>query len=341
LGLWYGDHSLRFYEARRAAGKKGPYGVSSIRAAVFRPDVPERFEAPPLPQAFLLPSIQYATVRSAPAYDAPWVVGVKGARPPYTHHNQPDVGAFYAHLHGQRLLMDPGYYVGQATDHCLPLINGKGPKPGSRFDGRVFSCVSVGDRQALAVDATRAYGQAAQRVRRWFVLVGQEGLVVLDDVLASEGQPSVGEAQYQAGAPTQRLNETAFRIHRPEATMDVQLFPPAETPGDASIQRLQLLPEQSLDKSGWGYKFSDCRHFPVRLRYRPREDQPLVSVILDATDRPENREPRLTHPGRVDPTGSGPDHRSAAQRSGGTLPAAAQRLGVGSANQVVVGQASA
>jgi len=281
LGLWYGDHALRHANQRREAGQKTPYAPEGLWAAIFRPDVPPRHDAPPLPQAIVLPSVQVATVRSDPTPQAAWVVGVKGARKHFTHHNQPDVGAFFAHLRGDRLLLDPGYFRDAPSDHCLPLIDGQGPRPGRWFEGRVHQCLVADDLRVLCVDSTRAYGQAARRVRRWFVLVGEEGLVMLDDLVAAADAPGQATAQFQAGGPTTSLTPGTLRIEGNHAVMDLRVFPPAGGDGD---QPLQMTLHEHKPWPRWGYEFSEARHFPVTLDYRLRETRPLVAVALDATD---------------------------------------------------------
>ncbi len=273
FGLWYGDHCLRMHEARRAAGKATPYHPSVIEALLYRPAVAECVDQPALPTAFMLPSIQYGILRSGPAYDCRWTAGLKGSRPPYTHHNQPDTGSFFVHLRGERLLIDPGYYKGRPEDHCLLRINGQ---PDDRapvaYTGRLTACAADGDLRYLACDATAAYAGAADRVVRHLVMAGEEALILLDDVVCGGGVT----AWYQAGGETAREGEGSIMISGQRARLRMDLL---AAPG----VDVDCRPERPLDDVHWGYSFADCRLFPVAARYAAQPERPLVTVFQDAT----------------------------------------------------------
>ena len=68
---------------------------------LYRPTLPEITEQPPLPTAFKLDSIEYSIARSGTNHDCALVAGLKGSRPPYTHHNQPDTGSFFVLLNDE------------------------------------------------------------------------------------------------------------------------------------------------------------------------------------------------------------------------------------------------
>lgn len=270
--LWYGDHAYRISKARSEAGKKTPYRVGVRDLLLYRPNVPEQTEAPPWEQAFMLDSIQYSIIRSGTNYDCRWTAGLKGSRPPYTHHNQPDTGSFYIHLRGERLLIDPGYYKGNPTDHCLPLIGGRGPVQPEAYTGRITACRSCGDVRYVACDSTDAYDGAAERVVRHLVMVGDQGLVLLDDIVADQ----TVTAQYQCGGPTKALDDDTILIAGETARvrMDVCHQP-----------RLKLTchEERNLHDTHWGYHFADCRMFPVTGEYDANETEPLITIFSDAT----------------------------------------------------------
>jgi hypothetical protein len=70
-----------------------------------------------LPEAYALHSIEYGILRSGPQWDCALTAGLKGSRPPYTHHNQSDTGSFSMEVRGRRLLIDPGYYKPEPSHH--------------------------------------------------------------------------------------------------------------------------------------------------------------------------------------------------------------------------------
>lgn len=277
FALWYGDHALRWAEAARAAGREVPYSIAPIWGILFRPELPEAVAPPePLPEAFLLSDIHYAILRSAPRWDCTLDAGLKGSRPPYTHHNQADTGSLFVDVRGERLLIDPGYYKPDPEHHCLPLIGGRGPEAPAAFTGAIVACESRGGLSYAACDATPAYRGAAQRVVRLLVLVGDEGLVLLDDVLPADPGATI-RAQYQCGGPVSTAaHGRSVLIEGRQARLRLELLTCAEV-------RLAPQPERSLHDTHWGYHFADCRWFPVTADYRAAEAEPLVSVILDVT----------------------------------------------------------
>ena len=233
-----------------------------------------RHNQPPLPLAFKLDDIQYGIVRAGPAFDSRWTAGLKGSRPPYTHHNQADTGSLFVDLRGERLLIDPGYYKDVPTDHCLPLIGGQGPMQPQGWTGRLIACEARGEVRYMAVDSTGAYGGAAARVVRHLVLFGEEGLVLLDDIVA----PGRILAQYQCGGVTSATSDgRSVLVAGPRARLRLELATRAEA-------TLALKPERSLHDTHWGYHFADCRLFPVTAEYAAEAMDPLVTVCLDATE---------------------------------------------------------
>jgi len=274
LGLWYGDHARRWLAARRKAGKLTTYGAGGDELLLWRPALPEAKVAPALPEILHLPEVENTIVRSAPRWDARWVAGLKGSRPPYTHHNQPDTGSFWLDLRGERLLIDPGYYKDKPDCHCLPLIGGAGPSQPSQWTGRIIAAETCGPLRHVAVDATAAYGGRAARVVRHLVLAGEEGVVVLDDIVA-EGEVT---AQYQCGGPARRVGPRAVTVRGARAALRLELF-------RRGAVAPELHPERSLHVTHWGYHFADCRWFPVTATYRANASDPLVTVITDAARR--------------------------------------------------------
>ncbi len=276
FALWYGDHAARRQEQDAANKRTRPYGAAPLFSLLLRPDVPECTDQPPLPTAYRMRDIQYSIIRSGENYDCVLDAGLKGSRPPYTHHNQGDTGSMFLDLRGERLLIDPGYYKDKPTMHTLPIINSKAPKEPFAFVGEITDCVSRGDLRHVACDATKAYRGAAARVKRHLVMLGEEGVVMLDDIVVPEGKVL---AQYQAGGATSDLGEArAILIEGAKAKLGLQLLTRPEL-------KLTLHPERNLHDIHWGYHFATCRWFPLDGEYTPDEMDPLITVFLDATKR--------------------------------------------------------
>ncbi len=277
FALWYGDHCLRWNEQAKTEGRKTPYSISPMWGILYRPDKPERLgQHEPLPVAYALRSIEYATIRSGTDWFCKWTAGLKGSRPHYTHHNQPDTGSFYVHLKGERLLIDPGYYKSPPTEHCLPLIDGKGPVQPNTYTGRIAACQAIDDLRYAAVNATPAYEGAAREVKRLLVMVGEEGLILLDDIVPTKVDAVVTN-QFQCGGPTRELKKNAWTIQGRQVKLRLELFGPA-------VRKLTFEDERSLKDTHWGYAFATCRHFPVTADYTAINTKPLVTIIADATD---------------------------------------------------------
>lgn len=270
LAGWYGDHALRLSREAATAGRLFAYHPDPVFSLVVRDDAPERLDAPPFPALYVVESIQYGILRSSPQWDCRWSVCVKGSRPPYTHHNQPDTGAISVDLAGERLLIDPGYYKDKPEHHCLPLIGGRGPVTPSAWTGRIFSSGECGALRWIAIDSTAAYAGVAERVRRWIVLNGEAGVVVLDDIVPANPAAPV-TSQWQCGGTVEMDGESAVLINGERARMRLAL--------DGAKPVIQ--PERTLHDVHWGYHFARCRHFPVLAKYAAAAATPLVAVATE------------------------------------------------------------
>ena len=275
LGLWYGDHTERVYRKRLVDGKPAPYRTPGLWGLLVRPDEPECVEQPPLPTAMVLEDIQYGILRSGANHDCALVAGLKGSQAPYTHHNQPDTGSFFIHLRGERLLIDPGYYKEAPEFHNLPTIAGTSPETPSGTVGRLV-CAERGDMRWLACDATAAYRGTARRVVRHLVMIGEQGIVLLDDIVAAGGAKGHVLTRYQCGGRTEDIGAgRRLLVAGEQRQLRIELLTRPKL-------HLELHEERTLHDTHWGYKFADCRHFPVSGTYVADEADPLVTVFLDA-----------------------------------------------------------
>jgi hypothetical protein len=162
------------------------------RDAKASPDSP-----PGLPTVAHLPKLNWGVLRSDPrAWKSGLVVGVKGRDGATTHHAQEDLGGFTLDGGGEALVIDPGYYQGEATKHSVPIIDGSGPDRRGR--ALIVDAEERGPWRMMTVDASNAYEKVATRMRRVFVLHGEEALIVLDDIIPKG--PGRVTHQLQCGA---------------------------------------------------------------------------------------------------------------------------------------------
>ncbi len=273
FALWYGDFAFRYYQERRDKGLPDQYASTGWWPLLFRPQVPELFEQPPLPTVILLNDIQYASMRSGTNYDSVWSAGIKGSRPRYTHHNQADTGAIYIDYRGDRMIIDPGYYKPHAEDHSLLLINGIGPDEPTGYTGKIIKCLESSDIRYLVCDSTKAYKGLAKRAVRQMVMIGEEAVIILDDIVPSASDSSV-TAQYQCGGITSKNGENKVKINGNHSSLQMEFF-------NINEIELDLLSESSLHDTHWGYHFADCRLFPVNVKFTATEKYPLISVFVD------------------------------------------------------------
>jgi hypothetical protein len=265
LALWFGDHAARWLAARRAAGQPAPYLAGVAELLCYRPPLPEATAAPPLPTVVALASTAVGLLRSAPRWDCRYVAGLTGARPPFTHHQQTDAGSCWLDAAGERLLLDPGYYQPEATDHCLPLLGGVGPARSPGWTANLFAAREQGPLRVLAVDATLAHAGRAARVRRWLVMAGEAGVVLLDDLVTA----AAVTLQYQCGGPTEQRGDSLL-IHGRKVSLQLDWAGPERV--------LALAPERSLHTTHWGYHFADCRWFPATVTYAADVARPMLTI---------------------------------------------------------------
>jgi hypothetical protein len=225
LMLWIAD-SL----AAMTAGEPSPLtlrmfdhrGHYTARAAWMRlgSDRAAPREFPGVPTLSVLDHMQWGVMRSSGEFIPDLVVGVKGSAGPLSHHRQHDLGSFVLYAGGEVLLLDPGYFQSGANCHSLPLVNGKGP---AHSGSRIVEAWENERLRAMVIDSTTAYGQAARRVRRTLVMVGDRAVVVLDDILAGPGDAGDGSVSWSpppAVGPEARCRVTAQYQAAQEARAD-------------------------------------------------------------------------------------------------------------------------
>ncbi len=261
LLLWLADDIVR-----RGSGKQGDEPAAMGAALLYRGPAAAPAAPPPLPTLRTLPRIQWAVMRSEPAFDAALVVGVKGQDGPSHYHRQSDLGGFALRARGDELLLDPGRWRTAAENHSVPLIDGKGPGPVAGF---ITDAWEGGPWRAIVLDATDAYRPwVATRVRRHFVQFGTDALIILDDIVPAEGTDGRIVAQFQTRNPQLRPEAAEFLAAGPNARMAIRLFGPP------------------LELTTQAYNWHGQTWDTVRGHYLADPGVPLVSVVTFAPAAP-------------------------------------------------------
>lgn len=282
LLLWMADHlAARFaalgtnFVSETARGDISPYAFlwRSRQAA------PATF--PGVPTASALSVMHWGVLRSSGFFTPGLVTGIKGQGGTLTHHAQNDLGSFVVQARGEPFLIDPGYYQPATDAHTLPVIDGVGPTTGNSSltnpGAPLTNIWQTGHWRGLTVDATRSYHQ--RRVRRHFVMAGDRALVVLDDLVPSNGTPGRVTAQYQCGYATAvQPGGRAAIINGVNSRLAVQVFGPART--------LTATGPRDFGSS-WIFKRRGVQWYSLSGTYTIETNNPLVTVITPlAWDEP-------------------------------------------------------
>lgn len=281
---WLADRIVTLYlqELPHPEGKRSSVFTRSkfiALAFLYRDTVPAPAEPPSLPTLAKLDSVQWATARSAPGFIGPLVLNVKGHAGLLGHHKHPDKGNFQLHGRGEAWIITPGYYNSRPTDLSVPLVDGQAGDAGEQTAAPITACWERGPYRAISVDATAAYAKTAraQRVARHFVMLGDQAVVILDDIQPARGAPGLITAQFQAHYPATLLGDRPV-IQGERARLVIETHGPAiewSIEGPRDFGRSWVY--RRWQQEGWVAWHS------IRGRYRALPEAPLVSV-LQVTD---------------------------------------------------------
>jgi hypothetical protein len=258
LLLWTADYMANSLPGQQDRPPEVSLGDIVPYAFLWRGPQTAPKEFPGVPTASYLDTLNWGVLRSDSTFHPKLVVGVKGRDGVATHHAQPDLGSFVLQANGEAYLIDPGYYQPDAACHSLPLVNGQGP------DAQGRALIAGVWEHGMTVDSTAAYRDAT-RVRRHFVLVGDETLILLDDIAAA-GKITT---HFQTGLPTViGADKKAATITGKRGALTLRVFGPV---GELSVQG-----PRDLDQS-WIFKRMGVPWFTIAGEYPAGE--PLVTVL--------------------------------------------------------------
>ena len=248
-----------------------------VSAFLYRDRVAAPEQMPPLPTLSVMPSIQWATVRSGSMLRGPMVLNVKGHKGLLGHHKQPDKGNFQLHARGEAFIITPGYFSGNPQDLSIPLIDGVGSDKEAMTSAPITNIWEQGIFRGVSVDATEPYAKktGARRVIRHFVMVGDEALVVLDDILPDIGAKGEITAQWQSQYSS-KINQDKRLALITGDNSNLQI----ETYGPEII--LEVEGPRKFGRS-WVYRdFEEgglASWHTIRGKYLANEVRPLVTVF--------------------------------------------------------------
>lgn len=272
LRLWVLDAQIDPERKRMALFTRAKFIVCAF---FYRDDEPSPEQIPALPTAIKLPAMQWATIRSGPESRGPLVLNVKGHEGPLAHHKQPDKGNFQLHGRGEAFIITPGYYSSQHTDLSVPLIDGRAGDMEAGTAAPITVLWEKGDVRGISIDASAPYAKTtkAQRVKRHFVMVGDDTVVVLDDIVPGKRTPGNITVQWQAHYQTTTDGRTATIIGD-DSALRIEPHGPA----------LELEVEGPRDFGrSWVYRTWQERDWvswhSTRGKYQADEARPLVTVL--------------------------------------------------------------
>ena len=274
------------------------YAVPSI---LLRDDKPASATIPPLTVADALEVVSWGVLRSAPdAYKKGLVLGVKGIGGLLTHHAQEDAGSFVLQSRGESFLFDPGYFNDSATHHSLPLVgeikpgversgvNGAGQQvtwvpAGAIFNQKAHAPLSdkwdSGNLRSITVDASKSYksqkakeaGSPVSMARRVFVLDGEKGAIVLDQIQPTDPADKI-KTLFQARVPVSLLpGDKSFRLEGANSDVIGMVDGPAP-------ETMKLEPQAF--RTDWGFAKIKIPWNRIASAYPYDANQPRITILL-------------------------------------------------------------
>jgi hypothetical protein len=238
-----------------------------LRGATF---APESF--PGVPTLAKLDSIAEGVLRSDGGEIPRLLVAVKGNGQQNTHHANHDQGSITLAARGETLLIDPGYYEGNADCHSLPLPAGADLKAWNpRAPAPLSETWEDGAIRTMTVDASAAAKTLGMtRQRRIVTLIGDRAAVLLDD-LAPEGSKRRMQTQFQCGFPVElAADRRTARVQGLQGGLLVTADAPGLQFADA--------PRRKFGKD-WIYAQRDQAWHPLRGEWDCTADVPCIAVL--------------------------------------------------------------
>jgi hypothetical protein len=231
---------------------------------------PAPAQFPGVPTVAYLPTLNWGVLRSdEQAWKQGLVVGVKGRDGATTHHAQEDLSGFTLDARGEALLIDPGYYQGNADKHSLPLIDGAGPNRRGR--ALIEDATACQDWRTMTVDASDAYKDKAERMRRVLVMHKDEAVIVLDDIVPKAGGRITHHLQCGTPANIDQGDASAAVVQGNQTWLTVRLFGPSVS--------LSCDGPLDFDRS-WVYAEEETTWYRLSGEYTAEQGKPLVTVLL-------------------------------------------------------------
>ena len=163
-----------------------------------------------------------------------------------------------------------------AEDHSLPTVDGVTPQ--SKYESPVTG-EEHNEMRSLTLDATPDYrpsrGQPPERVRRNFVMAGSEAVIVLDDIVVTEGAVGNVVTRWQSAVKPQVASDgRSARFVGKHGDVWVQTFGPT-----------LLIKAKGPREFGKGWVYRDwaktgrVQWYTLTGSYAAVEAEPLITVF--------------------------------------------------------------
>ncbi len=280
LMRWFADHQIALSAGtdqaatpRVAINARQQYAVYAF---LWRDMTPAPAEFPGVPTLAKLDVMNWGVMRSdGTALKPALALGIKGHGGPLSHHRQADKGNFELHAAGEALIIDPGYYQPKETAHSIPLIDGNGPDPEPQTAAPIVTAWEDGDVRAMNLDVTAPYRKTAQatRVMRHFVMVGDEAVVVLDDLIPAKADATI-TAQLQAAYATELTGDSTAVVNGALGRLAIQTFGPTLKLEVTSRDFGRSWIFKKWAEAGWVSWHS------LQGTYRADPQRPMITVLM-------------------------------------------------------------
>ncbi len=162
-------------------------------------------------------SVQQAALRSDSSLATPFYIGIKGSSSQEVGtnlHHENDTASFVVQSKGELFLIDPGYYLPNAANHSLLVIDGISPGTTNASVGVMDATANLNNTafRSATIDATHAYAGVSS-FRRVFTMYSN-GFAQLGVILEDVQTPGAGSvtSYYQSGQFTRVNGKSGFTL---------------------------------------------------------------------------------------------------------------------------------
>jgi len=137
------------------------------------------------------------------------------------NHDNDDLGNLILGYGTDRFLIDPGYGANKASEHnCITV---RGHEQSDCATSYIRQSFEHKDRFYLRCDIREAFPHAVSHYNRHLLMIGDNHLLMIDDVAGAEGRRLWVNGHFQTRYPVERINE-GWEIHGANDTCRIHLL---------------------------------------------------------------------------------------------------------------------